>query len=182
MNKPNKWIVLALVGTMSWSINKAWSCDHCAGPETRTPATQPADPAGYKHFGEPTKLTDADNIDAARVLADIARYDGQFVRLTGTITSICRQKGCWMKMSSQGSKLFVFVEFTCPVEGDRLIPIEALDKPAIVEGKITVSQITQEEARHIAQEEGQSAEEIEKIIGDQKQISLAGPSALVKMD
>gem|GEM_PF-1004448 len=184
MNKPNKFVMLALVATMTWSINKAWSEDDCAecGMHDMTPTTQPADSSTYKHFGEPTKLTDADNIDAAKVLADVAKYDGQFVRMTGTITSVCKNKGCWMKMSSEGSKLFVFVEFTCPVEGNRLIPMEALNKPAIVEGKLTVTEISEEEARHIAEDEGNSKEEVEKIVGPQQQITVEGPSALVKVD
>lgn len=182
MNKPNKWIVIALVGTMSWSIAKAWSCDHCTGGTEVVPTTQPTDSSTYKHFGEPTKLTDADNIDAATVLADVSKYDGQFVRMTGKVTSVCKSMGCWLKMSSEGSPLTVYVSFTCPGEGDRLIPMEAVNKPAIVEGKLTVKEISQGEARHIARDEGLSDEEIEKIVGDQKQISVEGPSALVKMD
>lgn len=184
MNKPNKWIVLAIVGTMAWSINTAWSEDSCTdcGMHGKTPTTQPSDSSGYTLFGEQPKLTDADNIDAAKVLADVEKYNGQYVRMTGTVTSVCKKKGCWMKMSSEGSKLFVFVEFTCPVEGERLIPMEALNKPAIVEGKLTVTEISEDEARHIAEDEGNSKVEVEKIVGPQKQITVEGPSALVKVD
>ena len=142
------------------------------------PATQPTKWIAY---GEKMKLTDADNLDAARVLSDVKKFEGKTVRLTGNVTSVCSAKGCWLKMSSPGSALEVFVKFTCPIEG-RLIPVEAAGKPVIVEGKLTVKTISEEDARHIAGEAGKSQEEIDAIYGEQKQIEMAGPSALVAME
>jgi hypothetical protein len=139
------------------------------------PTTQPT---SYKNYGEPPRMTDADNRSAADVLKDIPAFEGKSVRLTGVVTGVCKKKGCWIKMSSEGSPLNVFVHFTCPVEG-RLIPMEARGKPVIVEGKIKVKEISEADARHIAEEEGLSAEQVQAIAGPQKQIELEGPTALI---
>lgn len=143
-----------------------------------SPATQPAK---WIAFGEPMKLKEADSIDAGKALADLKSFEGKTVRLTGNVTSVCNSKGCWLKMTSGGSPLEVFVKFTCPIEG-RLIPEEAAGKPVVVEGKLTVKTISEEDAKHYAAEAGQTREQLDAIKGEQQQISIQGPSALVAME
>lgn len=150
-------------------------CLPTASAALAAPATQPAKWVAY---GDPMKLTDADNVDAATVLADLKKYEGKNVRLTGTVTGVCTKKGCWMKMSSNGSPMNVFVKFTCPVEG-RLIPLDAKGKPAVAEGKLIVKKVSEKDARHIAEEDGRTKEEVAAIKGEQTQIEMEGPSALV---
>jgi len=154
----------------------------CCGVDTAAKAvtagatTRPS----YTAFGDPAKLTDADNIDAGRVLADVPAFEGKTVRMTGTVKSVCAKKGCWLKMTSGDAPLSVFVKFTCPTKG-RLIPADAVGRPAIVEGKVKVKQISEADARHIAEEEGLSKAQIEAIRGPQKLVEVEGPSALVAM-
>jgi len=160
-------------------IGSAEDCktDCCGVAKTTSPTTQPSN---YIAFGDPTKLTDADNIDAAKVVATPELYNGKFVRMTGVVTDVCPQKGCWLQLNSTGASLPMFVKFTCPIDGF-LIPLDSVGRPAIVEGVVTIKDITQDEARHIAEEKSLPKEEIEKIVGPQKQLSVAGPSALVSM-
>lgn len=151
----------------------------CAANMTAaSPATQPAN---WVSFGEKMTLTEKDNIDAAKALADLKTYEGKDVRLTGTVNKVCSSKGCWLTMSSNGSPLEVFVKFTCPIDG-RLIPEAAAGKPVVVEGKLTVKKISEADAKHYAAEGGKTAEEVEAIKGEQQQISVQGPSALVAME
>lgn len=157
------------------SMVRSEDCCSTVPQALAAPATQPTNWVAY---GEPMKLTDEANVDAAKVLADVKAYDGKTVRLTGEVVTVCKKKGCWLKLSSNGSPLNIFVEFTCPIEG-RLIPVEAVGKPVIVEGKLTVATIDEDEARHIAEDDGQTKEQIEAIKGDQQQIRIEGPSALV---
>lgn len=160
---------------------KEGACSDCACASKSADAKQAETPkVVYTAFGEPTKLTDADNIDAAKVLADVPAYEGKFVRLVGEVKSVCTSKGCWLKMTSPGSEHAIFVKFTCPVDG-KLIPQEAIGKPVIVEGKLTVNTYSEDDARHYAAEEGKSAEEILKIVGEQKVLELEGPSALIAL-
>lgn len=150
----------------------------CTSETAQSPATQPT---RWVAYGEPMKLTDKDNIDAGAALANLEKYDGKVVRLTGTVQSVCAKKGCWLKMTSNGSPLNVYVKFTCPIDG-RLIPVEAVNKPVVVEGVLAVTTISEAEAQHIAEDAGKSEEEVNAIVGDQPQIEIQGPSALVGME
>jgi len=73
----------------------------------------------------------------------------------------------------------VFVKFTCPVDG-RLIPMAAVGHQALVEGVLTVEEITEGEARHYQEDAGASTAEIAKIVGPQKQLSIMAPAARIK--
>lgn len=111
------------------------------------------------------------------VLAKADDLKDQTVRVSGVVQDVCRTKGCWIKMTDEtGNSLFV--KFTCPVEG-HLIPVDSVGKHAVVEGKLTVKMISEDEAKHYAEESGKPEEELAKIKGPQKQVSLAGPSARI---
>lgn len=157
------------------------SCGACTTGCEMTAASPATQPTKWVAYGEEMKLSDKDNIDAGKALADIKTYEGKTVRLTGTVNKVCTSKGCWLTMSSGGSPLEVFVKFTCPIDG-HLIPQEAVGKPVVVEGKLTTKVISEEDARHIAAEAGKTKEEIEAIKGEQKQIEVQGPSAKVAME
>lgn len=153
----------------------------CARKSTE-PAPQPAKSshAGSTAatFGEPLKLTDADAVPVAKVLADPAAYNGRFIRVTGNVAEVCKPKGCWMRMAETSGGEALFVKFTCPIEG-RLIPLEAVGHKAIAEGTLEVTEISEAQARHLAEDAGKSPDQIAKIVGPQKQIRFKSPAAMV---
>lgn len=129
-------------------------------------------------YGKPMKLADSDTICAGKVMADAGKYDGKFVRLCGKVQEVCARKGCWITLTGPEGGESLRVEFTCPVE-DRLIPMEAVGHRAIVEGALEIGEISEETARHYAEESKASPEEIAKIVGPQKQLVLKSPAALI---
>jgi hypothetical protein len=133
----------------------------------------------YVAFGEPMKLDDAATVPVNAVLADPAKYAGKPVRVSGTVNGVCEAKGCWLEMAGPNGEA-MFVKFTCPVQG-RLIPMEAKGKPVVVEGELVIKEISEEDARHIAEEGGKTPAQIAAIKGPQKQVSLKGPSAKIAM-
>ena len=146
-------------------------------PTTKPMATTMRVDAGGEAFGLPMKLNDSESISVAQLREKSTELDGKYVRVSGTVDKVCPKKGCWLQMANdKGEPLFV--KFTCPIEG-RLIPMEATGKPAMVEGVVKVKEYSQAEARHIAEEKGATAEEIEKIVGPQKALTLASPGAKV---
>ena len=72
----------------------------------------------------------------------------------------------------------VFVKFTCPFK-DRLIPMEAVGKRALVEGTLQVEDISEEQARHYKEAAGASPDEIAKIVGPQKTVRMTSRSARI---
>jgi cytochrome c-type biogenesis protein CcmE len=125
------------------------------------------------------KLDAAATVSVEAVLKDPAAFDGKELRLTGMVNKVCVPKGCWMQFDSPGSQMPIFVKFTCPVNG-RLIPLEAVGKEAVVEGKLEIVEISEAAAKHYLEDEGAKPEEIAKIVGPQKQLRVKGPSAMVK--
>ena len=99
-------------------------------------------------FGEPPAPREVREVPVQAILASAEQYDGQYLRVAGPVADVCAAKGCWLEMGDDGAEK-VFVKFTCPIEG-RLIPMEAVGKPTVVEGTLSVVMMSQDEARHYA--------------------------------
>jgi Domain of unknown function (DUF4920) len=131
-------------------------------------------------FGEPMKLSTQAPLPITQVLADTGKYEGKFIKVSGVATEVCKEEGCWINMKDPASGKLLFVKFSCPSEG-RLIPLAAEGRPVTVEGTLKVKEVSEADARHFASEGGKSAEEVAKIVGPQKQVSLSSPSAAIVM-
>ena len=138
--------------------------------------------ARYTHFGQPMTLADSDTMPIETLMASADSYNNKQVRVSGTVAEVCQHKGCWINMKPESGGDALFVKFTCPVEPDaRLIPLEAVGRPVIVEGKLTVEEISEDEAKHYAQDAGMTEEDIAKITGPQKRLRIASPAAMIDM-
>ncbi|MEM6553895.1 MAG: DUF4920 domain-containing protein [Planctomycetota bacterium] len=145
------------------------------------PATQPASVQSepYIDYGEPVAgRDDVDPGSVSDILDDPDAYLDQTVRLRGVVQKVCKKRGCWMQLGDPELGSGLFVKFTCPIEG-RLIPMEAIGKTAEVFGELRVVEISEARARHYAEDDGKSPEEIAKIVGPQKMVTVASPSARV---
>lgn len=150
------------------------------GCQTTNDSTKPVTAAvegsaKYASFGEAVNPS-AQATPVAAVLSDTKTYEGKPIRVTGTVSKVCERKGCWLQISDAGQDLFV--KFTCPVDG-RLVPMEAVGKKAIVQGELAIKEVSEADARHIAEEGGKTPAEVAKIVGPQKQITLNSPGAIV---
>ncbi len=125
------------------------------------------------------KLAAGKTICADKILADKGKYADKLVRVCGTVESVCARRGCWMRLACGDGEENLFVKFTCPVEG-RLIPMEAVGHKAVVEGTLKVTEMTEADARHIAEEGGSSPAEVAKIKGPQKEVQLNAPAAVIE--
>lgn len=132
--------------------------------------------ASRASFGEPLKISPSDTIAANTLLADPSRYDGQVVRVSGKVDSVCAMKGCWIRLAGGNADETIFVKFTCPVDG-RLVPMDAVGHQATVEGTLEVTEISEDEARHYKEDAGASAAEIAAVVGPQRQLRMQSPGA-----
>ena len=103
-----------------------------------------------------------------------AKAFGRNIRVTGTVTEVCKVKGCWM-MLRDGSRL-VRVTFK---DYGYFMPMDLVGKSVALEGVLAVETLTQAEARHYAEDAGKPKSEIEKIIGDQSEYSFEASGVLV---
>lgn len=81
------------------------------------------------------------------------------VKFKSKINSVCKKKGCWMKMDlANNSESFVrFKDYGF------FVPLNADNSEAIVSGKAFVDEISVAELQHYAKDGGKSQAEIDKI-------------------
>ncbi len=93
-------------------------------------------------------------LDVADVLAEPARFAGdQPLRLAGEIVSVCQNKGCWLRMGSDETNLFV--KFG---QCDRYVPKDAAGRAVLVEGLLTMEEVSVDEQRHLLEDAGKHEE------------------------
>lgn len=132
----------------------------------------------YVSYGERMTLVEQRAVPVATVLASPGDYTDKTILVSGVVSEVCVHKGCWIRLADRVGGESVFVKFVCPVEG-RLIPMDAVGQPTLVEGTLIVEELSEGEARHYAEDAGKSEAEIAKIVGPQKHLRMKSPAARV---
>jgi hypothetical protein len=114
----------------------------------------------YAAFGDKFKVTKVYNkAEMLKKYKKLKKGDTLVVQFESTIKSVCKKKGCWMKMELAGDDKS-FVKFK---DYGFFVPLNADNSDAIVNGKMFVDVESVEELRHYAKDAGKSAAEIAKI-------------------
>lgn len=139
--------------------------------------------ARVETFGSPVIGESLEQVELASVLRTPEQFSGRTIEIRGEVVDVCQKKGCWLRMAPTGSgeKDGVFVKFTCPIDGERLIPMNAMGQPVRVEGTLVVETISEAERRHYASDAGKSAAEIDQIVGSATQVRIASGAAHVEV-
>ncbi len=132
--------------------------------------------ANYTQFGEPPNRPVQGPFTVAQVLADSAKYSGQWVKVAGVVTDLCTHAGCWMEIADRPGEKPLFVKFTYDTT-TRRVPAEAKGRRAVVEGKLVIVEVPEAQRRHIAQEQGATPEQLAAIQGPERVVQLECPSA-----
>lgn len=129
---------------------------------------------GYEVFGKPIT-----NADAPMTLADAiknaASLKGKEVKLTGTVTEVCQNKGCWMMLTDKGDNA---TAARITFEGySFFVPTNSASKTVTLVGKLEEKTLTEEEAKHYAEDKqpGSGA----SIKGAQKEYSVVATSVKI---
>lgn len=81
------------------------------------------------------------------------------VTFRGDVSSVCKEKGCWMKVGLEDGRE-VMVKFK---DYAFFVPKDIEDKEVIIEGKAYVTEMSVEDQRHYAEDAGKTAAEVEAI-------------------
>lgn len=96
-------------------------------------------------------------------------------QLSGRITEICQAKGCWMNVVlANGSE--VFVKFK---DYGFFVPTDAAGDTVIMQGKITLEELSIEEQKHYAKDKGASEGELELIIRPKKTLKFVADGVAI---
>lgn len=114
----------------------------------------------YASFGK--KITAERALDQSAMLKKyegLKQGDTLQVKFKSKVSSVCKKKGCWMKMDlAKGKESFVrFKDY------EFFVPLNSDNSTAIVSGKAYIDVISVEEQKHYAKDGKKSAEEIAKI-------------------
>jgi hypothetical protein len=108
-----------------------------------------------------------DALPVPTLLADAAQHDGKMVRVQGTVSGVCQKVGCWMQLRDGDDTVRVrFRDYAF------FVPLDVSGRPAIVEGTAKVSVVTEAERRHLAEDAGRTAAEIDAIRGDETVVQV----------
>ncbi len=119
-------------------------------------------PAGV--FGEGVKLEEATPL--AAVVEDPEAFHGKVLRIEGTIADVCQAKGCWMVLRTGDREVRVkFAGYAF------FVPRDAHERQVLVQGTATRKTISEELARHYAEESGHP-ERAKEIHGPQQVIEI----------
>ncbi len=114
----------------------------------------------YASFGEKFKVDRVYNkSEMLKKYKKLKKGDTLVVQFESNIKSVCKKKGCWMKMELAGDDNS-FVKFK---DYSFFVPLNADNSLAIVKGKAFVDIESVESLRHYAKDAGKSAIEIAKI-------------------
>jgi uncharacterized protein YdeI (BOF family) len=98
-----------------------------------------------KHFG--AAFTKAKIVTLAEVTANADKYHGKTVKLKGNIADVCQREGCWLVLSDGERTIRVKMK-----DHKFVVPKDSGKKVAMVEGVIEKQELSEEMARHYAEE------------------------------
>ncbi len=111
------------------------SCDHGA-----------AQTGDNKHFGGKFTIAEHRPLSSS---TDAAAGEGEVVRVSGKVASVCKKAGCWMVLEDGDVKARVFTK-----QNRIFLPQHIVGKVASVEGKLQARQVTERFAKHLEQDRG----------------------------
>lgn len=131
----------------------------------------------YALFGEkfqPNKIISEKEM--LKKYKNLKKGDTLSVQYASNIKSVCKKKGCWMKMELS-DKETSFVKFK---DYEFFVPLNADGSEAIVNGKAFVDVVSVSELKHYAQDAGKSKEEIKKITKPEVTYSFEASGVYIK--
>ena len=131
------------------------------GAKSATKPSAEAKPA-FKYAAFGTKITADKALSKEQMTqkyASLKKGDTINVKFKSKIMSVCKKKGCWMKMDLAENKES-FIRFK---DYGFFVPLNADNSEAVVSGKAFLDVISVDELKHYAKDGGKSQEEIEKI-------------------
>ena len=104
-------------------------------------------------YGAPI-AEDAAVVPISVAAADTDAYAGDAHRFSGRITEVCQKEGCWMMLEDNGEAARVMMK-----DHAFLVPKDARGN-AEVYGVLSVKELTQEAAEHLAEDSGKDVQPV----------------------
>ena len=117
-----------------------------------------------RHFGE--AFTDAKLVRFADIMSAAAMYKDKAIKVEGNISEVCQKEGCWLVMTDGERTMRV------KMKGHSFaVPKDAAGKKVVVEGMVETQTISEEMARHYAEESNKKID-LSTIKGSQEVVTM----------
>lgn len=111
------------------------------------------------HFGEKIEEQGAEPLTA--VFAKLDEVEEYETKVVGTVQSVCKKKGCWVKLNEPDSGMEdVFVKFK---DYGFFLPLDCEGAKVVMQGKAFKEITPIDELRHYAEDNGDTPEQIAMI-------------------
>lgn len=131
----------------------------------------------YKTFGESMEASNFISKEEMKEKFETMKAgDTLDVRFASNINSVCKAKGCWMKLDL-GEEKESMVKFK---DYGFFVPLNSDNRDVIVNGKAYVTEVSVNELQHFAKDAGKSDEEIALIIEPEFTYAFLADGVLLK--
>ncbi|MEE9364613.1 MAG: DUF4920 domain-containing protein [Cellulophaga sp.] len=133
--------------------------------------------AKYTSFGEEIEIKGGKNsVEMSEAYANLVVSDTLKTKFSGTVLSVCKKKGCWMKLElSNGKEAMVrFKDYGF------FMPKDIEGKEVVVNGLAFVEEMSVENQKHYAKDAGKSDAEVAKITKVKKTYAFQADGVLLK--
>ncbi|MEE1962973.1 DUF4920 domain-containing protein [Allomuricauda taeanensis] len=126
------------------------------------------------YFGEEFKISN-------KVDKTSAPYEGLMTtdtlqtQIMGEVTEVCQAKGCWMKVKLD-SEDEVFVRFK---DYGFFVPKDAAGKKVVMNGAAFLEEMSVEDQKHYAEDEGASEDELAQITAPKRTLRFEADGVLI---
>ncbi|HRI51095.1 MAG TPA: DUF4920 domain-containing protein, partial [Pseudomonadota bacterium] len=115
-------------------------------------------------------LSAAPALTAQAVLADPKQYDDKDIKLTGQVSGVCQNKGCWMTIGTgEPGAASIRVRFK---DYAFFVPRDCIGKTAVVEGRFKLTTLSVAEAQHYADDAAKAGAAPKKITAPQATLAM----------
>ncbi|MEM1054251.1 MAG: DUF4920 domain-containing protein [Bacteroidota bacterium] len=121
---------------------------------------------------------DGEIIPVATAIERADDLNGETVAVEGTISKVCQMKGCWLTLASETGETFrIVVPKDEAGEYVFTFPMDAAGATAQVVGELAVETEDVETLQHLAEDEGQTPEQVAAITEPRKALVLTAQGA-----
>ncbi len=131
----------------------------------------------YDSFGEQISVQNA--LSSEEMMAkykNLKHGDTLELSFKGKVNSVCKSKGCWMELDLPEEEN-VMVKFK---DYGFFVPKDIEEKEVLIHGKAFLAEVSVEEQRHYAEDNGKSEDEIAEITMPKRTLSFLADGVLIK--
>lgn len=116
-------------------------------------------------YGEVKDKGEVVSIDKLEPALKENKYSG---KISGKVVEVCQAMGCWVKLQkTDGTTILVNAK-----DHSFTMPKDIVGKEVVVEGEAAIKEVSEKTRKHYAEDAGKSKEEIAKIKGPAKEVTI----------